>query len=327
MPHAVVIGAGFYGCVLAINLKTSGKFDEVTLIEREPNIMSRASDANQHRLHGGYHYPRSEATATRCHINLQRFADAYPDAVVNNFASLYAIAAQGSKTSAGQFRRVCDRIGIPLFSARDRHANLFGLGMIDALYEVREPQYDIGVLRDLIWRQLVDASVLVLLGEQVSHIAWESVTLQSGPVIAVDHVFDCTYSSMCLIRTTQHLAEMVLVAAPTELMGVGITIMDGPFFSVLPDGGGHLLTHVQHTPHRANDLGSNFGLMRADAARYVPCLAGATYVQSIFEVKTLPWGVSHDDARPVVVKSCGTKLTSILGSKITNVFDMLEKVI
>src|SRR5258705_13216804 len=57
---AVVLGGGMYGCKIAIALRSLG-LDGLLL---EPNrIPSGATAANQGRVHGGYHSPRSYHTA------------------------------------------------------------------------------------------------------------------------------------------------------------------------------------------------------------------------------------------------------------------------
>ncbi len=43
---AIIVGGGFYGCLLAIHLRKSGA-ESVLLMERESSILQRASYANQ----------------------------------------------------------------------------------------------------------------------------------------------------------------------------------------------------------------------------------------------------------------------------------------
>ena len=50
---AVVIGGGFYGGCLAAFL--AERFRRVLLVEKEPDLLTRASFVNQARVHNGYH--------------------------------------------------------------------------------------------------------------------------------------------------------------------------------------------------------------------------------------------------------------------------------
>ena len=54
-----VIGSGFFGSTLALELS---KLHKVDLYEKEKTIFNGASASNQFRYHFGYHYPRSQKT-------------------------------------------------------------------------------------------------------------------------------------------------------------------------------------------------------------------------------------------------------------------------
>ena len=87
-----------------------------------------------------------------------------------------------------------------------------------------------------------------------------------------------------------------------ELTSLGIAVMDAPFFSCMPFPAEqcHSLSHVRYTPHRAfndrdgsRDPSSELVLrppssqalyMIADAARLVPCLRGAQWRRSLYEI-------------------------------------------
>ncbi len=79
----VIIGAGFYGCALAEHLGRQGR--NVLVCEARARPMERASAVNQARVHTGFHYPRSYATALRSLHLHERFAENYPAAVSGNF--------------------------------------------------------------------------------------------------------------------------------------------------------------------------------------------------------------------------------------------------
>ena len=78
---AVIIGGGFYGAAIAVYLAKQRGFKRILLVEREPELMMRASYNNQARVHNGYHYPRSFTTAYRSRVNLPRFVQDWPQVV------------------------------------------------------------------------------------------------------------------------------------------------------------------------------------------------------------------------------------------------------
>jgi hypothetical protein len=123
-------------------------------------------------------------------------------------------------------------------------------------------------------------------------------------------------------------------------------VMDGPFFSCMPYPSEQLysLTHVRYTPHeswadnpRARDPyryfaqaapDTRYAFMLHDAQRYMPCLSGARYRRSIFDVKTVLLKNEADDGRPILYhqKPDHSRVVSILGGKIDNIYDLFEAV-
>jgi hypothetical protein len=68
--------------------------------------------------------------------------------------------------------------------------------------------------------------------------------------------------------------------------------------------------------------------MLRDAQRYLPCLEVATYRRSIFDVKTVLLKNEQDDGRPILYhrKPETSRVISILGGKIDNIYDLFEAV-
>jgi hypothetical protein len=167
-----------------------------------------------------------------------------------------------------------------------------------------------------------------------------------------DRVFNCTYSSLnsvlaasnaSLIPLKRELTELALVQSPPELEGIGVTVMDGPYFSLMPypaRPGLSTLSHVRYTPHHAwnDDAGSipldgialldghatRFPHMVRDAARYLPSIAGARYVDSLWEIKGIMPRSEQDDSRPILFKESPEipGLFSVLGAKIDSAYDV-----
>src|SRR5678810_210538 len=88
--NAIVVGGGFFGAWLALELARRGR--AVVLVEREAGLLQRASFHNQARVHNGYHYPRSILTGLRSRLNYQRFLRDYGDCAEQSFPHYYAIA-------------------------------------------------------------------------------------------------------------------------------------------------------------------------------------------------------------------------------------------
>ncbi|MDP9712893.1 UNVERIFIED_ORG: glycine/D-amino acid oxidase-like deaminating enzyme [Pseudomonas fluorescens] len=362
MQDAVVVGGGFYGAAIAVYLARQRGMKQVMLIERESSLLSRASYNNQARVHNGYHYPRSFTTAYRSRVNLPKFVQDWPEAVKQDFTKLYAIARRNSKVTANQFERFYREIGAKIELASPALRSLFEPRLIEEVFLVEEYAFDSTQLARWAIRELQESGVRIRLNTQAVAIANspnQSLNITLAPdgkdreQISARYVFNCTYSGLNQFggdfpgtRTAlkQEITEMALMRMPPALSDLGITVMDGPFFSVMPfpARGLHTVSHVRYTPHLhwADDPNTNpyqkldtyqrdtrVDRMIRDIGRYLPSVLGSEYVDSLFEVKTILSKNEGDDGRPILFEKHETLpgCYSILGGKIDNIYDVLEK--
>jgi glycine/D-amino acid oxidase-like deaminating enzyme len=339
-----VIGGGFFGCSLALALRERG--ERVTVVEREADLLLRASANNQARVHGGYHYPRSILTALRSRLNYPRFIAEFAPCIDRSFRHYYAVARRQSQVTARQFETFCDRIGAHLAPAPAEVRAWFDTELIEKVYEVVVHAFDADLLRAAIRERLQNARVEVQLATRALRAAPGELHTDRG-VLRASWIFNCTYSSVNQLLAASgarcvplrhELAEVALIEPPPALRGCAVTVMCGPFFSLMPFPAQrlHSLTHVRYTPHFAWEeraapaapppppSGSRFTHMRKDAQRYLPALSMARHVRSLFEVKTVLPQSEHDDSRPILFKRCGELpgLVSVMGGKIDNVYDL-----
>lgn len=352
----LIVGGGFYGCALALHLRNRG-FKRILIVEREEDLLRRASFANQARIHSGYHYPRSFVTASRSRVNFPRFCHDYSFAVYSDFTMLYAIARQRSMVTPQQYERFARDIRAPLHRASREQARLFQSSLISQVYVAEEYAFDAAKLRVHFHRELAQANIKVLLKTEVACIESRTrsvaVTLigaRGRKEVMAPLILNCTYSALNKLvgSRTDHLwlkhevAEIALIEPPPELNGLGVTVMDGPFFSTMPFPASkcHSLSHVRYTPHgyqfdqKARKTifpltapRSRVHFMIADAARYLPCMARSRHLESLYEVKTVLVRNEGDDGRPILMRpeSAHTGVISILGGKIDNIYDVCER--
>lgn len=362
----IFVGGGFYGVYLALSLHKRGL--KVLIIERELGLMRRASYANQARVHGGYHYPRNFQTAFRSRVNLERFVAEFGDAVVKPRRALYAIARRDSFVGAKYFAAFCERIGAPLEAPSREERALFSTDLIEDVFRVKEYAFDSSSLRLRLQRQLETSALSVQLGiDAVSirpgscgHELGVEVSLSDGTQHVAGLCVNATYSGVNRLRVEgevsldeprvvvkHELTEMALIEPPVQLRETSITVMDGPFFSMMPFPSRQLytLSHVRYTPHghwhetlgrlppqdpytALNAYGRNTRApyMLADSARYVPALRSAKHIDSLFEVKTVLARNESDDGRPILFQEHAQVrgFLTVLGSKLDNVFDVEE---
>lgn len=361
IQDAVIIGGGFYGAAIAVYLAKQRGLKHIILIENESALMMRASYNNQARVHNGYHYPRSFTTAYRSRVNLPKFVRDWPLAVKKDFTKLYAIARRNSKVTAKQFERFCREIGADIRAADPMLRSLFEPRLIEDVYLVEEYAFDTTHLADWAERELKECGVQVHYQTRATEIhkgaqaPLQVVTekrVGNQEAISCNYVFNCTYSGLnqfkgdfpgVSVSLKQEITEMALMQMPASLVGLGVTVMDGPFFSMMPFPARelHTLSHVRYTPHmhwndnpavdpyeklRLYKRNTRVDRMVRDVGRYIPEVMKSKHIESLFEIKTVLVKNEGDDGRPILFEK-HTDLPgcySVLGGKIDNIYDVLE---
>jgi glycine/D-amino acid oxidase-like deaminating enzyme len=359
----IIVGGGFYGLSIALFLRDELGVSDILVIEKESTTMTRASYTNQARVHNGYHYPRSILTGYRSAINFPRFVKDYDKAIVSDFDKYYGVARILSKINAKQFRKFSEKIGVDISDAGDNINNYFNPRLVEKIFKVKEYAFDSYKLRDQLLKDInAKPGIILKTGEAV-----ELVKSYANNIIEVKtdketyqatHVLNCTYSQinnihrnsgLSLVSLKHEIVEMCLVTLPIGMEGFSITMMDGPFFSIMPfpTRGLYSLSHVRYTPHESWEdnagtpthkqdthryfadmkLKSNYKKIYSDVIRYIPALKDMKYVDSISEVKTILLKSENDDSRPILFKPhFGIhNYTCIMGGKLDNIYDVFDE--
>lgn len=142
MKKIAVIGGGWYGCHIALVLKSAGY--DVTVFESAEDLFKGISGNLGIRLHAGPHYPRSEKTRKSCREGLAEFIATYPDLVIKHAYSIYGLGtldANGSppKIDIEKFRAVGKEVKSREIEPRD-----WGYNNLQAALDVEEPSILLG---------------------------------------------------------------------------------------------------------------------------------------------------------------------------------------
>lgn len=364
----IIIGAGLYGLYSADFCGQKG--EKILVLEYDTAPFKRATYINQARVHMGYHYPRSFSTAIKSAHYFERFMNDYDFCVLKDFKKIYATSSSFSWTNAEQFSKFCEAAGIQCDEISiDKY---FNKGMCDGAFLTKEYTYDANILKKYFMERIASYSnVDIKFGVQISSIqefktSFE-VTLQSGEKYQTDFLLNATYASTNQItkmlgydpfKIKYELCEIILCKVNENLRDVGITVMDGPFFSIMPFGktGYHSLTSVTFTPHLTsydtlptfecqtksngfcskNQLGncnecpakpaSAWTYMSNMAKKYLKEEYAFEYSHSLFSMKPILKASEIDDSRPTVIKQFTDRpaFISVLSGKINTVYDLDE---
>lgn len=319
----IILGGGFYGCMIAQNLK--GK---ILMLEREDDILKRASCNNQARIHNGYHYPRNYKTAYSSHKNYRKFLNDFPEACTETNIMLYPVA-KGGKTNAETFKKMYEKVGSILFPAPKELKDYFNLDLIEEVFIGEEAVFNSDILRDLIKKRLTHVDIRTNI--EIEKVFINQVRTNIGDFSGTN-IISCLYAGTNPLLIKSNLPPlplvhedtiMPLVEVPEPFKNIGITIMDGDYFSVFPFPAKncHSIHHVKYTP-----LGGDWKTIYKDVIRYIPAMKDLKHIGDIKEAKTVLEQNEYDDGRPILMKqNYGFKgFSVILGGKLDNIYDLLE---
>ena len=235
-----IIGAGWYGCHLALSLKEAGY--DVTLYEKNEEIFSGISGNFGIRLHAGPHYPRSLKTRETCRRGFDAFKARYPDLVVPHEYSIYALGekdadGKASKVDADQFRSVCHESK----DCDEIDAKEHGYSGLISAFDIDEPSIMLGKpLRDAFKTYLGDAGINVICNVNISEIAKTSsgLSVRNKSSSAVyDRVINATSHQSLLPKDITFPFDMEAVYQPClALVYEDLQAKSRPFSFIVMDG-------------------------------------------------------------------------------------------
>jgi hypothetical protein len=367
----IIIGAGLYGLYSAELCGRNGQ--NILVLECDCESFGRATYINQARVHQGYHYPRSLSTALKSAGYFKRFNEDYNFCINKEFKQIYATSSEYSWSNAEQFKKFCAAANIPCTELSTD--NFFKPNVCDGAFLTKEYTYDAKMLRDYFLDKIENlANVSIKFDANIIRIEKDHdeyiITLKDGSVYSTGFLLNVTYAATNQIikmlnfdpfRIKYELCEIILCKVNEDLQDYGLTVMDGPFFSIMPFGktGFHSLTSVTFTPHKTsfsevpefecqnnsagyctpNHLGNcnncpsrpktAFPYMNSLAKKYMNDNYQFSYSKSLFSMKPILMASEVDDSRPTVIRKYSDSPTfiSVLSGKINTVYDLDEVLI
>lgn len=326
MVRVAVIGGGVFGCTIAVDLARAGA--SVKLFEARFDILDGATSRCQARLHRGYHYPRSDATAMAARDAAAEFSARYRRAI-DPIRHHYVIAP-GSKTTPTDYLAFCDRLGLPyevVKPPKQVHTS-------ELCVRVPEALIDVPVLRRLIRGDLARAGVSLHLGQ----------TADPDRLDGFHLIINATYGRWWPRPLRFEVCELALLELG-RYNGDSIVVLDGEFVSLDPHGRLYALYDVKHSVHASNmgmapeipgrlarllERGmvrtplSNVEAMAESAGRFLwgldPHGQGvAIWHGSLFAVRAVLPDVDATDERPTLIEQDGNRIHVLSGKICTAV--------
>ena len=364
----IIIGAGIYGMYAAKRTLEKNPNEKVLILEVENTYFNRGSYINQARLHNGYHYPRSYSTASKSAKYFDRFYNDFKEGINDNFKKVYAVAADYSWANGEQFKKFCDNLN--LLCDEIPKENFFNPHTIDKAFLTKEYSFDAKKIGDKLYRKLRALGCNFKFEAKITSIKKEKdifiVQLEDRSEYFTPFILNATYAGINKIHDLlgfeylpikYEFCEVILCEVSDNIKNVGLTVMDGPFFSVMPFGltGYHSITTVSRKPyftsydhlppydcsgdeklhtkeHRKGCIHCGiypetaFQEMVQTAKKYLSEDIEIKYVKSLFTIKPILVASEIDDSRPTIIRqySENPDFYTVFSGKINTMYDLDE---
>ena len=326
-----IVGAGIFGCSVALELDKEGY--EIVLFEKEADIMLMATKNNHNRIHYGYHYPRSLETTKQSLDGLLSFLANYSESISFGFKNYYSIARENSLTSPSQFKEFCKEAGI---SSKIEYPDrlIMNPEMIAESYLVEEPVYDWATLQSLVRLKISNSNIQLRL---------QSDFLKSSE--SFDFVINCTYSNINELNSYMNvhnqsfkMQDVLIPIFESNIEKTGLTVMDGPFCSVMPKGFEErkfILYHAKYSIIEESisgeltknaDIISNTDIIIKDAIDYFPFLKDSKFEGYWRINRAIP--ITNNDQRlsEIITYNENPNYITVFSGKVTTAIKIAKQI-
>lgn len=326
---ALIIGSGIHGVTVACELAHFGV--DVTIVDANYEILLGTSNGTHNRVNMGYHYPRSLETAEECYRGFEFFQKNLPSALYYPKSCYYVIESSNSQVNAEQYRYFLKQAGLK-YTCEFPEKDVLIPDFIEESFKVMEPCYDVQVLRKIYHQKIENLSVKLILGFDISsgRIDGKKVDLvsTSGHRVVDDFeiVVNATYASTNNLqlalgckeerKTYCYQKTEVVVVSYDKMTLPAVTVMDGPFITVLPYlQGGHTNRYVVYdvvsSVHEESigeflpegfrrskeNTSSNYESMLQRGSKYFSFMKDLVPQTSLWALRPIPITTLDDDSR------------------------------
>src|SRR3989344_2673511 len=355
-PEIAVIGGGIFGATAALIL---GKRFSVTLFEKNLDILGEATWANQYRHHYGFHYPRSIVTINEIKRARKDFERFYKSIIVSA-PSYYCVSKTGSKVSPGKYLGIFKRLRIP-YKLEYPPRKFLNRSAVGVCIRTPEAVYDYKRLKHFIVQKIRSSRNIRLklkheiVGAKIGNDGEKILKIKSKEHIFkqnFDYVINATYArhnNFCSWlgfpekSLRFRLKELPLLKLSTK-QRCAVTIMDGPFATILPAGnslGVYTLGDVPLSVHRSakniknaavedrrwGKITPRYKEMQKRCAKWFPIVRDAKRLDSMFVILPAETDSEKNDARPTSITRHDHGCWSVFSGKIVTCVSAAEEIL
>lgn len=324
----IIIGGGIHGLTVAIALSNLNK--NVIVLEKRDKLFKGTSGSTHNRAHMGYHYPKSIETAKECLKGLEYFKKRFPKALVYPKKGFY-IVEKSSQTSQYEYMDFCNCIKIP-GELKWPEKEFIKKDNLAASFIVREPIFNTELLCELLEQEATSNGVVIKKGSDVVESrklkdgSFEIITNKNDKIkkynanVVINATYACANNILNIFGMKHKLTKYVLqttevAVVKSQLEIPPLTIMDGPFMSIMPYSGhknSYLVYDVENSVIN-EEVGyyyddsikfkSNWSKMVNKGKKYFPFMEELLYLHSLYGSRPIPVDGKIQSRKTRIMKS------------------------
>lgn len=314
MKKILIIGAGIHGSYIAKYLSSYNV--KIFLIDKNKDICDETSASTHNRANRGFHYPRSMKTANECKISYDYFKKKYPN-FLEKKQSIYCIEKK-SKVNFKNYKKFYKKIGIKYHIIKKsifiKNDNL------EAITSGEEGCYNHFKIKKMLKSKINNDKVKFYPKFKLKKASYKKKNLtiisQENKKITekFDFIINTTYSNInnilkifnnkkVPVNYKHQIAEVAVFKSKIKFPG--ITIMDGPFVTIMPyigEKNHFLLYDVENSILKKSNnyidhfkKKSNFKQMKEKLSKYLNFTNKISYVKSLYGYRPIPIKKNGDD--------------------------------
>ncbi len=249
-----IIGGGFYGCYFAIKIKKKYPNSEVTIFEKNNDILLESAINNQYRLHYGFHYPRSPMTIKQTLVGSKKFIKEFKKYIYFPKKNIYAIHKK-SKINFKKYTKIFIKYKIPFKNLERNQFDKYFINpkLIEGAILTGEGVIDLNKLYKDIKKKYLKNIKIIKRKKVVNLDPNGTIFFDNKQKKKFDLIFNTTFvnPNLGLKKGFNIKYELSAMAYVKNFLSkdLAITIMDGNYISAYPLNNRILsLSSVKYTP-------------------------------------------------------------------------------
>ena len=258
----------------------------------------------------------------------------YKESIVNDFPNYYSIAKNQSQISSLEYKIFCNKAGISYHSEYPS-SNIMNPLLIEDSFRVEEPIFDWEILKNIIKNKLSNSQVKLNLNTK----------FDQSYLTKYDFIINCAYSNINEVNKIMNLPllkfklqDVIIPIFEYNHSKIGLTVMDGPFCSIMPKGNTpnqFLLYHAKYSILKetedlilfpSENIEDNLKIIKEDSSNYFPFLKKVKFIDYWRTIRAIPIVKNDERLSKIITYQSNPNFITVFSGKISTCIKVAKQI-